>query len=729
MDKTYQPNQFEEKIYSSWEKSGAFKPKAEGQPFTIIMPPPNANASLHAGHGMYTVDDILIRFKRMQGFSAAWLPGTDHAGFETQFVFEKELAKKGQSRLDFDRTTLHQKIAEFVNANSGLIYQQFKRLGFSADWDKSVYAADKKVIDYIYKTFKKMEKEKFVYRDEYIVNYCVHCGTSLAELEVKHVERVDPLYYLKYGPFTLATTRPETKFGDTAVEVHPKDKRYQKWIGKEIEVDGLTGKFRLKVISDPRVDMKFGTGVVKVTPAHDFNDFDVWLKNKDEIPGPKPVIDFNGRLNQLTGKYAGMKITAAREAIVKDLKEKGLLVKIDNNYLHSVAVCYKCGRVLEPMTIPNWFIKVKGLKTAVEQAVEKNRVKFYPARFKKHMLQWLKIMHDWPISRQIVWAIRVPVWYRVEPKASNIWVWWLDGNKKLQQGNVRQFLDKGVQLSEIEAGLQKVSALTGKSGPKYVVSDKKPADGNQYLPETDTFDTWFSSGQWPMVTVTDPKRFPTDIMGTLSDILKFWVSRMIMFSLYLKQDIPFKKVYLWSMVADAKGQKMSKSKGNVINPIDLVEKYGADALRMALVFATSAGSKVILADDKVRGMRNLTNKIWNAARYVLSSKDSVPAKIQPGDKKFLSEIKTVSATVTKQLDNLKIGLAAETVYDKFWHWFCDKKIEAAKKGEISYPALLAGLRTFLKLLHPFVPFVTEAVWQQLPETKEKLLILSRWPKA
>src|SRR3989344_5607343 len=421
------------------------------------MPPPNANASLHAGHGMYTVDDILIRFKRMRGFSAAWLPGTDHAGFETQFVFEKELAKKGQSRLDFDRTTLHQKIAEFVNANSGLIYQQFKRLGFSADWDKSVYAADKKVIDYIYKTFKKMEKEKFVYRDEYIVNYCVHCGTSLAELEVKHVERVDPLYYLKYGPFTLATTRPETKFGDTAVEVHPKDKRYQKWIGKEVEVEGLTGKFKLNVIADPRVDMKFGTGVVKVTPAHDFNDFDVWLKHKNEIPGPKQVIGCDGRLNQLTGKYAGLRIGAARVEIVNDLKEKGLLEKIENNYTHTVSVCYRCGTVIEPLPLKQFFIKVGPLVKPVLAALKTKRVVVFGAGHDKILKHWLTHLEDWNISRQIVWGIRIPVWYK-----------------------------KGADKSE------------------FVVAKTSP--GKDYVQEADTFDTWFSSGQWPVVTLMTGKK-------------------------------------------------------------------------------------------------------------------------------------------------------------------------------------------------------------------------------
>lgn len=726
MDKTYQPEKFESDIYRQWEKSGAFKPQAKGKPFTIIMPPPNANASLHAGHAMYTVEDILIRWKRMQGFSALWVPGMDHAGFETQFVYEKELAKKGRSRLDFDRQTLFNDIAAFVKNNSGLIYDQFRRLGFSADWDRSVYAADPQVIDYVYKTFKQMEKEKLVYRDNYIVNYCVHCGTSLAELEVKHVERIDPLYYIKYGPFTLATVRPETKFGDTAVAVHPKDKRYLRWVGKEIEVEGLLGKFKLKVIADEYVDKGFGTGVVKITPAHDPNDFEIGKRHHLAI---KPIIDFNGRLTSLCGQYAGLKVNKARSIVAEDLKKAGLLVKVDNNYLHSVTVCYKCGRDLEPLTIPNWFIKVKDLKEKVKRAVEKDKVKFYPSRFKRHMLQWLEIMHDWPISRQIVWAIRIPVWYRIEPKTSNLWVWWLDETKQLRQGNIRQFLENGIGLEKIKKGLQKVLAPCGAGQPQYVVSKKEPNDGKMYLPETDVFDTWFSSGQWPLLTLKENEfagRFPTNVMGTLSDILKFWVSRMIMFSLYLKNEIPFKDVYLWSMVADAKGQKMSKSKGNVVNPIDLVNKYGADALRMALIYGTGTGSKIILSDDKVRAMRNLANKIWNASRFILFSD---AAKTDgAGDEDFNTHLKSVTGSVTILLKKYQLGLAAEKLYEEFWHWFCDQKIEEAKAGKISRPVLLNGLRTFLKLLHPFMPFVTEAVWQQLPPTKEKLLISSRWPK-
>jgi len=464
------------------------------------------------------------------------------------------------------------------------------------------------------------------------------------------------------------------------------NKRYQKWIGKEIEVDGLTGKFKLKVIADPQVDMKFGTGVVKVTPAHDFNDFDVWLKHKDEIPGPKQVIGFDGRLNQLTGKYAGLKIAAARIAIVTDLKQKGLLEKVDHNYTHAVGVCYRCGTVIEPLPLKQFFIKVKPLVKPVLAALKAKKIVIFGAGHDKILKHWLTHLEDWNISRQIVWGIRIPVWYK-----------------------------KAADKSE------------------YIVAKTSP--GKDYVQETDTFDTWFSSGQWPVVTLMTGKKgdfdrfYPTDVMETGYDILPIWVLRMLLLGIYRTGQVPFRKIFLHGLVRDEKGQKMSKSKGNVVDPIEVINRYGADALRMSLVMSTTAGRDSATGEGKIRGMRNLTNKIWNAARYVLLSRDSVPEKIQPGDKKFLSELDAAATTITKQLDNLKIGLAAETVYDKFWHWFCDKKIEAAKKGEISYPALLSGLRTFLKLLHPFTPFVTEAVWQQLPETKEKLLILSRWPRA
>lgn len=736
MDSKYNHKDYEEKIYSLWERKKAFKPKGK-KPYTILMPPPNANASLHAGHAMYTVDDILIRYKRMQGFSALWIPGLDHAGFETQFVYEKNLAKEGKSRMDYDRQTLYDNIFKFVKKNSGLIFEQFKRLGFSADWERSVFTLDENALETVFKTFEKMYKDKYVYRDNYIVNYCVHDGTTLADLEVKHEERTDPLYFINYPLaddknkfipkeqtrfITVATVRPETIFGDVAVAVNPKDKRYKDLVGKKVSLP-LTDR-QIPIIEDPSVDMEFGTGAVKITPAHDPNDFEVAKRQNLE---PISIVDLNGRLTKGIPEIIGKKVKEARQATIEKLKDQKYIAKVDQNYLHSVTICYKCKHELEPVVMPNWFIKVKELKELVRKSVLADKVKFFPKKYKNHMLTWLDVMHDWPISRQIVWGIRIPVWYKVDPTASNIYVWWLDKNKKLQQGNLREFLEKGIKLEEIEKGLQKVYALTGPSEPEIKISKEKPTNG-MYLPETDTFDTWFSSGQWPLVTLKleeSKDRFPTDTMGTLSDILKFWISRMIMFSLYIKKEVPFKDIYLWSMVADVKGVKMSKSKGNVINPLDLIEKYGADALRMSLMYGTPAGSKVILSEDKVRGMRNFANKVWNAARFIQNF--SGTGNDNPAFKIWYS--KNIPEDITKCLDNYQLNKGAEKIYDAIWYEFCNLRIEEAKQGKISSKQLKEAFAILLKLLHPFMPFVTEAIWQENKSLQDSpLLITAPWPK-
>ena len=743
MDKAYDHKKHEREIYKKWEGSGAFKPGKEGKQFTVLMPPPNANASLHAGHAMYTIEDIVVRWKRMQGFSTVWIPGTDHAGFETQYVYEKELAKQGKSRMDFDRKTLYENIYKFVKDNSGLIYKQFKQLGFSADWERSVFTLDEKVLNRVWKTFMQMEKEGKVYRDEYIVNYCTHCGTSLAELEVVHEERTDPLYYIKYGPFELATVRPETKFGDTGVAVHPKDKRYTKFVGQEIEVEGLLGKFKVRVIADEMVDPDFGTGVVKVTPAHDPNDFEMGKRHGLSV---KQVIGIDGRLNELTGRFQGLKVAEAKKQVVEELQKAGLMIEIDENYKHSVALCYKCRRVLEPMVMPNWFIRVDELKKPVIKVVENEEVKFFPKRFKKQMLQWLKIMHDWPISRQIAWGVKIPVWYEIEPENDNIYVWWLDKNSQLQQGVASEILKRGTPLSEIEEGLQRVKAKTGEAAPKYKVALDKP--GENYLPETDTFDTWFSSGQWPLVTLSEEEyaaRLPTDFMGTLEDILKFWISRMIMFSLYLQKVIPYRDVYLWSMVADAKGVKMSKSKGNVVNPIELVDKFGADALRMAMIFGVAPGSKIPLSDEKVKGMRNFANKIWNMGRFIelmfeaygkeveFYKEELFRPRLALEDMEIIKKLTKTVDVVNRGLEKYRFADAAEAIYEFLWHQLADVYIEKVKKREDKEVALSVVRHVYLtalKLLHPFMPFVTEAVWSEIKDLRkypDQMLITSRWP--
>lgn len=730
MDKNYDHKK-EKEIYQKWEPH--FAPSSakasEGKPFTILMPPPNANASLHAGHAMYTIDDIVTRWKRMQGYSTVWVPGMDHAGFETQFVYEKNLAKEGKSRLDFDRQTLYDNVYKFVQDNSGLIFEQFKALGFSADWSRSVFTLDQQVLDQVITTFKRMVEEGKVYRDNYIVNYCTHCGTSLAELEVEYEEKIDPFIYMKYGPFTVGTVRPETKFRDTALAVNPKDKRYKKYIGQTMEIMGLLGPMKMTIIADDEVDPKFGTGIMKVTPAHDPHDFE--LGRKFGLP-VTPIIDREGRMDMgwfldqpdtdpkyraRAEKYHRKKIAEMRTLMIEDLKEDGLLVKIDENYSHRVGTCYKCKRVLEPTVILNWFIKVAELKQPVIEAVKADRVKFYPKRFKRAMLEWLKVMHDWPISRQIVWGIRIPVWYNVS-EVPNAEVATIIDGKKIR-GKVAQLVASGLTVSEIGKGLQSIAAP---KDAKFVVSPTPP--GENYLQETDTFDTWFSSGQWPLVTLNKDEyktRFPTDFMGTLADILKFWVSRMIMFSLYVRDEVPFKDVYLWSMVADAKGQKMSKSKGNVINPMTFIDKYGADALRMTMVYGVAAGGQVNLAEDKVRGMRNFANKIWNAARFVQNFTGT-----GPDDGAFgVWYSKTIPEKVTKYMEKYNLNSAAELMYETFWHEYCDLRVEEAKKGKYNAKQMKECLDIYLKLLHPFMPFVTEAIWQELGN--KDLLMTARWP--
>lgn len=733
MDTKYKPQEVEGKIYALWEEGGYFSPKS-GKPYTIVMPPPNANASLHAGHAMYTIDDILIRFKRMQGYASLWIPGTDHAGFETQFVYEKHLKKQGKSRMDYDRKTLYEDIYHFVKENSGLIFSQFKRLGFSADWKRSVFTLDEKVINQVFTTFKKMVDDKLIYRDSYIVNYCTHCGTSLADLEVTHIERTDPLYFITY-PFkdnkdhiTVATVRPEPIFIDTHIAVNPKDKKRSHLIGKVV-LNPITNH-EMTVIGDEYVDPEFGTGIVKLTPAHDANDFKVAKKYGLPI---NQAIDLNGRIVKEGGVYAGLKVKQAREQVVTDLKSKGLIEKIDTNYVHSVATCYKCGRDLEPLTIPNWFIKVNTLKENVKKATVENKVKFVPDNFKEHMLSWLEIMHDWPISRQIVWGIRIPVWYEVSKNSKHIWVSWIDKSKTNHQGTISEFLNKGIPIDEIEKGLQKVICKSDVDETTYIISDEKPNDGKMYLPETDTFDTWFSSGQWPLIVLNEDEmktRYPTDVMGTLSDILKLWVSRMIMFGLYLKDEVPFKNVFLWSMVADKFGKKMSKSKGNVVNPIEMIDMYGADALRMSLVYGIPAGGKVILSDDKVRGMRNFANKLWNIARFIQmeTEKDSSSQK-HKDDEWIEKELEKTIKTATDALEKFRFNDASETIYEFIWHTFADIYIEKTKsRRKEAQQTLEYVLEQSLKLLHPFMPFITEAIWDTMYFSKTKTrLIETQWP--
>lgn len=753
LDKQYQAQQHEEKIYQLWMKHDCFNPDSainqslrekaqkttkQDKSFTVIMPPPNANDPLHVGHAMFvTLEDIMIRHARMKGLDTVWIPGTDHAGIETQFVFEKKLKKEGQSRFNFDRETLFKMIWDYVKTNSDTAVDQIKKLGASADWSRFKFTLDPDIVDSVIDTFIQMDADKLIYRTNRLVNFCPKCGTAFSNLEVDHQEQTGPLYYIKYGPFTLATTRPETKFGDTGLAVHPSDKRYQHYIGQEIEVTGLTGNFKLKVIADEFVDPEFGTGVVKITPYHDFNDFAAWQKHQAELPPPIQVIDFTGRLTGAAGPYAGMKVAAAREQVVKDLDAKGLLVKVDHNYKNKLSVCYRCSGAIEPLPLPQFYIKTKPLTTEVLKRVKQKEVKVVGAGHDKILEHWLENLEDWNISRQIVWGIRLPVWYEVTVN-QDAQITFLDENKQRITGQLGKLLETHA-LEVITTGLQDISA---RINAPYVISKQKPE--GDYLQETDTFDTWFSSSQWPFVTLANAKSgdlerfYPTAVMETAYDILMFWVMRMLMMGVYKTKQVPFHTVYLHGLIRDAKGQKMSKSKGNVVNPMEISEKYGTDALRMALVIRSSAGLDKSVGDGDFKAARNLTNKLWNASRFILMSLDDNNKNIDESikkyekDQEFSQKLQSITQLVSKNLDSLQLGVAADTLYNEFWHWFCDVCIEDSKKNLISQNSLIRGLIVFLKLLHPFMPFITEAIWQELVIAKlvtDPTIISSPWPAA
>ena len=716
MDKVYNHKDVEGRIYKEWEEKGYFKPEInpKGKRYCIILPPPNANGALHFGHAMFAIEDILIRYHRMKGEAALWLPGTDHAGIETQFVFEKRLKDQGKSRLDFDRDALYKMIDEYVNEHRGGIENQLRSLGFSLDWSREKYTLDPDIVKLVYKTFKKMHDDGLVYRDYKLVNYCTFDGTSFSDLEVVHEERISPLYYIKYGPLVLATTRPETKFGDTAVAVHPNDNRYKKYVGQELEIETVLGKAKIKVVADESVDPAFGTGVVKITPAHDFNDFETGKRHSLPL---KQVIGFDGKMNDKAGKFAGLYIKQARKAVVEAMREKGLIEKIDENYKNRMGLCYKCKNVLEPLPLEQWFVKVESLKKEAINALAKGKLRVRPKHFMRQCFLWLENLRDWNISRQIVWGIRIPAWK----------------NKK-----------------------------TG----EWKVTEGEMPVGEDWEQDADTFDTWFSSGQWPIVTLmsnssskfpssvgrqvqssklnkeSDFERFyPTSVMETGYDLLKAWVSRMIMLGLYITGEVPFKNVLFHGLVNDPYGKKMSKSKGNVVNPLELVDQYGADAVRFALIYGNATGNDQALSYPKLDAARKFTNKLWNMGRFIdMNRVQSSKFKIQSlgteellklaknqNDKEMVGKVQKLSKEITKDLDEYNFNYAAEELYEFIWHDFADNYIEDIKNriNPDSYIILNTLYLILLKLLHPFMPFVTEEIYQRMKAGKS--IMIEKWP--
>lgn len=703
MDKNYNHKEVEDKIYKQWEENNYFKPEInpKGKPYSIILPPPNANAPLHFGHAMYVIEDILVRFHRMMGESVLWLPGADHAGFETQFVFEKKLQEQGKSRFDYSREELYQKIWDFVQDNRPVMEDQLKRLGFSLDWSRKKFTLDEKIIEVVYKTFKNLYDDGLVYRAERLVNYCTYDGTSFSDLEVVYEEKQNPLYYIKYGPLVLATTRPETKFGDTAIAVHPDDARYKEYVGKELDIETVLGKAKIKVIADKMVDPQFGTGVVKITPAHDFNDFEV--SKRHNLPMIQ-VIGFDGKMNEKAGKFEGMYVKQARKSVVEQMQEKGLIEKIDENYKHRIGLCYKCKNPIEPLPLEQWFINTEPLAKPAIEAVKQGKIKIYPKNMETLYFQFLEGIHDWNISRQIVWGIRIPAW---QCKDCKQWV--------VTEGKTPEKCLKCKSINLIQ--------------------------------DEDAFDTWFSSGQWPYATLKTTQKedydkfYPTTVMETGYDILRFWVARMVMLGIYETKQIPFKNIVLHGLVNDPLGKKMSKSKGNAVNPIELVDQYGADAVRFALVYGTALGNDQSLSYPKLEAMRKFMNKLWNIARFIeLQSKKmgkpylNIKAQISRDvknikDWEIIDQTSQITKETTRLLDKYDFNHAAQNLYEFIWHQFADIYIEDVKNriDENSYSVLTSQFLTFLKLLHPFMPFVTEEIYQRLWNRGDHLIV-SKWPE-
>jgi valyl-tRNA synthetase len=797
MDKNYKHKEWEPKIYKKWEESGVFSPEksvelrkkaglpiksnkeGEEETFCVLIPPPNANGALHCGHATYAIQDLMTRFKRMQGYKTLYVPGTDHAGFETQVTYERHLKKKGQSRFDFDRETLYKDILDFVKENSDIATDQLKQMGMSCDWSRTTFMLDQHVIDTVYDTFEKMYADGLVYRDDYLVNYSPVHGTTFSNLETEHVEKVSPLYYVKYQIkgteefITVATVRPETIFADVAIAVNPKDSRYENYVGKTA-VNPLNDA-ELPIITDSYVDIEFGTGALKITPGHDFNDYEIGKKHGLETIS---ILTLEGKMTPNCGDVAGMRVFSARKRTVEILEEKGALEKIDETYTNNLLVDYKDKKPIEPMLLPNWFVKMTDEKfnlagSAIE-AIKDERVNFNWDLWQKECLRWLENIHDWPISRQTVFGIKIPVWYELSGQEDSLFVVFLDKEGQSHEGNLSEHLSEGFSIGEIKEGLQKLIAA---KDAKYVISREDKGDG--YIQETDTFDTWFSSGQWPFTTLHYPDStdfeefFPTNFMDSMWDILFFWIARMIMFSLYLTKDnsagpqIPFKDVYIHGRIDDEKGQKMSKSKGNVINPLEFVDQYGADALRMGILVGGNTGARTTSFNPtKVKGYRNFANKLWNMARFIdmmlVSYKEEqgeeVPVLrtcncteasgnctcnlwLDPGsftelDRELLGNHKKIIVAVTQNIEKFRFMDAGDATYHYLWHEIADKYIEDVKNRDdaVSKRVGLSILRYVfidgLKMLHPYMPFVTEAIWEQLTEGLDGFdycLAVSDWP--
>lgn len=717
-EKPYNAKEVEPEIYKKWEESGFFRPEnlpgERKEPFTIIMPPPNVTGTLHVGHALVlTIQDALIRFERMRGKKALWLPGTDHAAIATQAKVEEILYKEQKkTRRDFSREEFLRLVEDFAQQSHDTIISQVKKMGSSCDWTREAYTLDEPRSRAVRTAFKRMYDDSLIYRGARIVNWDPKLQTTVSDDEVEWKEEKTSFHYIKYGPFTIATARPETKFGDKYVVMHPDDPRYAEYEeGQKLEVEWINGKITATVIKDEVIDKEFGTGVMTITPWHDATDFEIARRhNLDK----EQIVDFEGKLLPIAGEFAGMHIKKARPLIVEKLKEKGLLVKTDENYTHRIATNSRGGGTIEPQIKLQWWIDVNEefvlkesriagipsgstvtLKKLMRYVVETGQIKITPERFEKIYFHWIDNLRDWCISRQIWYGHRIPVWYRGK---------------------------------EIYCGVDVL-------------------EGEDWEQDPDTLDTWFSSGLWTFSTLGWPEQtkdletyHPTDVLETGYDIIFFWVARMILMTTYHLGDIPFKKIYLHGLVRDERRQKMSKSRGNVIDPLDVTETYGTDALRMALLVGNAPGNDLALSEQKIKGYKHFANKIWNASRFVLSNIDGeIPQKpnaLTESDTKILVALEIFSKEITEDMENFRLYLAAEKLYRYFWRTFADKIIEEAKprlksddeRDRRSAQFMLSEILSHsLKLLHPFMPFITEEIWHNLPKRDDNLLIVTPWP--
>jgi len=713
----YNPKETEDKWYKFWEEKNYFsaKPGPSKKPFCIVIPPPNVTGILHMGHALNnTIQDVLIRYHRMKGEEALWMPGTDHAGIATQNVVEKAIAKDGLKRQDLGREKFIERVWQWKEQYGSTIIRQLKKLGASCDWARERFTMDEEYSKAVVEVFVRLYEKGLIYQGNYIINWCPRCQTALSDEEAPHRDLKGNLYYLRYPLkenldeyIVVATTRPETMLGDTAVAVNPKDRRYKKLIGK-ILILPLVNR-EIKVIADSMVDLKFGTGAVKVTPAHDPNDYALGKKHGLEFVN---VMRPDGRMNEFAGDYKDMDRFEAREVILEDLKEKGLLEKVEPHAL-SAGHCYRCHTIIEPYLSKQWFVKMKPLAKPAIEAVKKSKIKFYPKRWTKVYLNWMENIQDWCISRQIWWGHRLPVYYC----------------KNCQEGK---------------------NIIVSRTRP-----EKCPKCGSADIyQDEDVLDTWFSSWLWPFATFYWPELkddlkyfYPTSVLVTAPEIIFFWVARMIMAGMEFMCDIPFKDVYIHGTVRDIEGKKMSKSLGNIIDPLEIINEYGADALRFSLIAITAQGQDVYLSRERFEQGRNFANKIWNASRFILMNLDRQNIKTDLCEffKKedlfitnrwILSRFYSLLKEVNKDLDNYKFNEAANALYAFFWHEFCDWYLELIKsdiKNKQNQVVMYKILEKFLRVLHPYMPFITEEIWQRLNESTSKRdnestsIITQPWP--